>query len=295
MSPDPKSLRLFVAVADHGSISEAAKRCHLALAAASKRMADLEARARLPLLVRHARGVTLTSAGHGLLLHARTVLSAMDRLAAELDDFRNGVAGVVAISANASAIAQFLPAQIGSFLGQHPALKIDLQERSSSEVVRAVMGGLADIGVIEGQTPAESLQCLPYRSDELAVVVALGHPLARRRRISVEETLRQDHIMVREGTALHRVLLEAALAAQVPLKVRMQVGSFDMVCRMVEQGIGVGVLPRAAILPQLQTLRLRCLRLDAPWAVRHHLLCVRRIPDLTLAARSVLEHLGRPA
>lgn len=92
MSADLKSLRLFVTVADHGSISEGAKRCHIALAAASKRISDLEARARLPLLVRHARGVTLTSAGHGLLLHARAVLSAMDRLGAELDDFQNGVA-----------------------------------------------------------------------------------------------------------------------------------------------------------------------------------------------------------
>lgn len=294
MSADLKSLRLFVTVADHGSISEGAKRCHIALAAASKRISDLEARARLPLLVRHARGVTLTSAGHGLLLHARSVLSAMDRLGAELDDFQNGVAGVVSITANASTIAQFLPAQIGSFLRLHPVLKIDLQERASTEVVKAVQAGLADIGVIEGQTPAEGLECLPYRTDELAVVIARDHPLARRKRIGVEEVLRYDHIVVREGTALHRVLLAAALEAQVPLKVRMQVGSFDMVCRMVEQGIGIGVLPYAAILPQLQILKLRCLKLDAPWALRRHLLCVRRQQELTVAARSVLEHLGRP-
>jgi DNA-binding transcriptional LysR family regulator len=71
MSADLKSLRLFVTVADHGSISEGAKRCHIALAAASRRISDLEARARMPLLVRHARGVTLTSAGHGLLLRPR--------------------------------------------------------------------------------------------------------------------------------------------------------------------------------------------------------------------------------
>ncbi|SEA38583.1 LysR family transcriptional regulator [Variovorax sp. YR216] len=294
MSADLRSLRLFVAVAEHGSISEGAKRCHIALAAASKRMSDLEARARLPLLVRHARGVALTSAGHGFLLHARAVLSAMDRLDAELDDFQHGVTGVVSITANASAIAQFLPDQIGSFLRLHPVLKIDLQERASTEVVKAVSAGLADIGVIEGHTPAQGLECLPYRSDELAVVVGRDHPLARRKRIGVPELLRHDHIVVREGTALHRVLLAAAQEAQAPLKVRMQVGSFDMVCRMVEQGVGIGVLPFAAILPQLQVLRLRCLRLDAPWASRRHLLCVRREQDLTAAARSVLEHLRSP-
>ena len=246
MSANLKSLVLFVTVADHGSISEGAKRCHIALAAASKRISDLEARAQRPLLVRHARGVTLTSAGHGLLRHARSVLSAMDRLSAEFGDFQSGVTGVVSITANASTIAQFLP------------------------------------------------ECLPYRSDELAVVIGRGHPLARRKRISVAEVLQQEHIVVRERTALHRVLLAAALEAQVPLKVRMQVGSIDMVCRMVEQGIGIGVLPHAAILPQLQTLRVRCLKLDAPWAMRSHLLCVRKHEELTAATRSVLEYLGRP-
>jgi DNA-binding transcriptional LysR family regulator len=292
MSDDLKSLRLFVAVADRGSISEGAKRCHLALAAASKRIADLEARARLPLLVRHARGVVLTPAGHALLAHARTVLLAMDRMSAELDDFRHGITGVVRITANASAIAQFLPAQIGSFLRRHPGLKIDLQERTSSEVAKTVASGLADIGVLESQTPVDGLECLPYREDELAVVVGLGHPLARRRRVGVAEMLRHDHIVVREGTALYRVLHASAEELHLPLKVRMQVGSFDIVCRMVEQGVGIGLLPRAAIAPQLQTMRLRCLPLDAPWAHRRHLLCVRRLDDLTVAARSVLDDLG---
>jgi len=294
MSDDLKSLRLFVAVADRGSISEGAKRCHLALAAASKRMADLEARAGLPLLVRHARGVLLTPAGHALLAHARTVLLALDRMGAELDDFRHGIAGVVRITANASAIAQFLPAQIGAFLRVHPALKIDLQERTSGEVAKTVAGGLADIGVLEGQTPVDGLECLPYREDELAVVVGLRHPLARRRRVDVAEMLRHDHIVVREGTALYRVLHASAEELRVPLKVRMQVGSFDIVCRMVEQNVGIGLLPRAAIEPQLRTMRLRCLPLDAPWARRRHLLCVRRVADLTVAARSVLDFLGAP-
>lgn len=294
MSDELKSLRLFVAVADRGSISEGAKRCHLALAAASKRIAELETRARLPLLVRHARGVVLTPAGHALLTHARTVLLAMDRMSAELDDFRNGIAGVVRIVANASAIAQFLPAQIGSFLRQNPGLKIDLQEHTSPEVAKVVGSGLSDIGVLESQTPVEGLECLPYREDELAVVVGLRHPLARRRRVDVAEMLRHEHIVVREGTALYRVLHASADELRVPLKVRMQVGSFDIVCRMVEEGVGIGLLPRAAIAPQLATMRLRCLQLDAPWARRRHLLCVRRVDGLTVAARSVLDFLGAP-
>lgn len=286
MLADLKSLRLFVAVAELGSISEAARHGHIALAAASKRISDLEARTRLPLLVRHARGVALTAAGRSLLAHARTVLAAVDRLDADLDDYRQGVVGIVAITANASAIAQFLPDQVASFLVRHPELRIDLQERASADVVKVVLAGLADIGIIEGRTVAGGLDCLPYRQDELAVVVARGHPLARCRRVDVTELLRHDHIVVREGTAIYRVLVEAAREAHRPLKVRMQVGSFDMVCRMVATGVGIGVLPRATAWPSLH-----CLTLDAPWARRSHLLCVRRQDDLTPAARALLDHL----
>ncbi|MGB3070586.1 MAG: LysR family transcriptional regulator [Ottowia sp.] len=294
MTDDLRSLRLFVAVAEHGSISRAAKHCHLALAAASKRIAEMEARARLPLLIRHARGVVLTPAGHALLAHARMVLLALDRMNAELDDFHHGITGIVRIVANASAIAQFLPAQIGSFLRQHPGLKIDLQEHTSSEVGKIVGSGLADIGVLESHTPVPDLECLPYREDELAVVVGLSHPLARRRRLDVTEMLRHEHIVVREGTALYRLLHASAEQLGVSLKVRMQVGSFDIVCRMAEEGVGIGLLPRAAIAPQLATMRLRCLQLDAPWMRRKHLLCVRRVEGLTVAARAVLDFLGAP-
>lgn len=286
MLADLKSLRLFVRVAELGSISEAARHGHIALAAASKRISDLETRTRLPLLVRHARGVALTAAGRSLLAHARSVLAAVDRLDTELDDYRQGVVGIVSITANASAIAQFLPEQIAGFLVRHPELRIDLQERASADVVKVVLAGQADLGIIEGRTPAGGLDCLAYREDELAVVVARGHALARRRRVDVAELLRHDHIVVREGTAIFRVLLEAARDAHRPLKVRMQVGSFDMVCRMVATGVGIGVLPRATAWPTLQ-----CLRLDAPWARREHLLCVRRQQDLTPAARALLEHL----
>ncbi|MBN9083082.1 MAG: LysR family transcriptional regulator [Rhizobiales bacterium 62-17] len=291
MAVDLKSLRLFVAVADLGSISEGAKRCHLALAAASKRITDLEERTRLPLFVRHARGVVLTPAGHSLLAHARTVLSAMDKLGAELDDFQRGVAGVVRVSANASSIAQFLPVPIGSFLRTHPMLRVDLQERSSAEVVKAVQGGLADIGVFEAGTPAPDLDCLPFARDELAVVVAASHPLARRRRVGLEEVLNCEHVIVREGTAVHRALQAAAQEAQRPLQVRMQVGSFEMVCRMVEQGVGIGVVPRAVVQQEPASAKLRCLALDAPWASRQHVLGVRWLNGLSVAASALLQHL----
>ncbi len=295
MTPDIKTLQLFVAVVDLGSISEGARHCHLALAAASKRIAQLEGRCGMALLTRHARGVVPTPAGHAYAVQARSVLAALDRLSAELADFQQGIKGLVRVTANASSIAQFLPAQVGDFLQRNPGLKIDLQERSSSEVARAVAGGLADIGVMESTTPTTTptseLELLPWRSDTLVAVLAQGHALARRKRVTPAELLACEHVALREGTALNRLLAQAAAQAGQTLKVRMQVGSFDAVCRMVEQGIGIGVLPLAAIAPQLKAMRIRCVPVEADWAQRRHVLAVRQVAGLTVAAQALLGHL----
>ncbi|HYF59616.1 MAG TPA: LysR substrate-binding domain-containing protein [Burkholderiaceae bacterium] len=295
MPTDPKTLRLFVAAAESGSISEAAKRCHVALAAASRRIATLEDRARLTLLTRHARGVRPTAAGLAFLQHARAVLGALDRLEAELGDFRRGIKGVVSVAANASAIAQFLPVEIAAFLREHPGLRIDLQERSSNEAARHAADGSTDIAVFEAGTPFDGLETIPYREDRLAVVVSDRHALRRRRRVDEAELFEHEHILMREGTALHRQLAEIAEQGGFVLRSRMQVGSFDAVCRMVEQDIGIAVLPLGAIEPQRQALRIRCVELDAPWALRRHVLGARRLDSLGVPARALLEHLLRTA
>lgn len=296
MQADLKSFRLFVAVAESGSISGGAGQVRLALGAASKRIAEVESRAGVALFKRHARGVSLTAAGHAFLGHARSVLLALDRLDAELEEYQHGVKGHVRLAANASAIAERLPADLGAFLAAHPELKLDLEERSSLEVVRAVSLGLADLGVFEAGTPAHGLECFEYCTDRLVAVAARGHPLARRKNakggVQIAEVLAHDQVMLGEGTALSRSLVAAAADCGLPLRLRMRVHSFDAMCRMIEEGIGVGILPESAIAPQLKAMRIAKVALDAPWAKRRHLVGVRRTA-LPVAAQTLLRHLAR--
>jgi len=292
MAQDPKTLRLFVAAAESGSISEAARRCHIVLAAASRRIATLESRSGVALLTRHARGVAPTAAGRAFLTHARAALAALDRIEDELGEFREGLKGVVSVTANASTLAQFLPADVGAFLREHPGLRIELQERASAEAVRRVVSGASDIAVFESGAQTDAVRTLPYREDRLALVVAAGHSLARRRRVDEEALFAHEHVMLDEGTALHRQLTAIAVRTGRPLRSRIHVGSFDAVCRMVEQGVGVAVLPIEAIAPQCRAMRIRAITLDVPWAVRRHLLGTRRSAPLTTAAAALLKHLA---
>jgi DNA-binding transcriptional LysR family regulator len=288
MLPDLKSLQLFVAVADCGSISEAARRTHLALAAASKRISVLESRARLPLLLRHARGIRLTPAGESMLVHARATLASLERLQSELGEFQQGIRGVVHIAANASAMSQRLPFQVSQFLMMHPGVQVHLTELGSNDIIKALRAGQADVGVFESGVEHAGIATRRYRQDRLAVVVPQGHPLTKKKRVLEADIFSHDLVGLHEGTALNQLLTRVALLCGQALSVRVQVGSFDAMCRLIEQGMGIGILPEDSIKPQREVLKLQCLPLAPAWAQREHLLGFVHEPHLSAAARAVL-------
>ena len=153
------SLSLFSLVARSGSISKGAELAELAVGAASKRIADLEAAVGAELLERHSRGVTLTVAGQALQRHAQRILSDVDQLAADLSDYAAGLVGSVRLWANTSAVTQFLPLDISTFVDANPGVRIELEEEDSSAVVLAVLDGRADFGIFADRTPALGPAC----------------------------------------------------------------------------------------------------------------------------------------
>lgn len=288
---DNKSLNLFVQVAHCGSISQAARQSHLALAAASKRIAELEALVGSTLLVRHARGVKLTDAGTMLLAHAHMILSAIGALELDVLDRQHGVQGLVRIGANASSIAQFLPQSLGSFLRAHPGLRVDLTELSSLAAIQRLRSGEVDLAVFEAQSAAFGLETRFYQRDQLALIVSRHHRLGRRKRVTAAEVFADEHIALAESTALARMLQGIAQGENLNWRVRVRVGSFDAACRLVEQRLGVAVLPFGAIEPQLASLELHSVRIDMAWGLREHRLGARHFSALSPAAALLADHL----
>ena len=162
-SLDTVSLQLFVAVCEEGSLARAAEREAMVASALSKRMAALEAELGVGLLVRRRRGVEPTSAGQALLAGARDVLSRAQRVRVELGAFGEGAQGNVRILASPSVLAEQLPEDIANFLGVHPSLQVSLDERTSADLVRGLMEGVADLGVLWDQADLRGLHTLPYR------------------------------------------------------------------------------------------------------------------------------------
>ena len=285
------TLRLFVAIAETRSLTRAAEREHLALAAVSKRVSDLEGQLDVSLLYRQPKGVELTPAGHALLHHARNLLDNLQQLDADLSEFSQGVKGHVRIHANTSAVIEFLPEDLSAFARQHPEVKIDLEERVSSDTLRALREGLTDIGIFAGHMPAEDLQVFRYREDRLVLVTPREHPLAGRECIALREAAGFDFIGLQQDASLHALLQQSAQQMGTPLRLRIQVRSFEAICRMIHTGMGIGVLPEQVVRNYLPALDVAMVPLTDVWARRELKLGVRNLESLSVTARQMLEHL----
>jgi DNA-binding transcriptional LysR family regulator len=290
---DLTSLQLFVAVCELGSIGKAAEREFIAASAVSKRLSDLEATLGTALLYRHTRGVNLTPAGESLLHHARSVLFSLEKMQGELSEYADGVRGHVRVHASISAIVQFLPEDLGRFAREHPQVKIDLEEHLSTEVVRAVQEGAADLGICNtGMLTGHALQTRPYRQDELVLIVPRRHALARRTEVSFEDTLAFDHVGLHSNSSIYLAMRDAAAAAGRSIRLRIHVTGLDAMCRMIHNGLGVGVMPRRAFALMHGAGDLECVSLTDAWAIRSLELVARDFSTLPVTARLLVDHLG---
>jgi DNA-binding transcriptional LysR family regulator len=276
-----------------GSFSKVADPMHLALAAVSRRVAQLEYHYGVTLFVRTGRGVELTPAGQALLEHAKGILGQVNNARADIADFANGLRGSVRLHVCTSAISQFLPKDLAVFHDAYPDIRLEIREALSVDIVSAVRDGLADIGVIVGGPHPVSLPTANYRRDRLAVVAPAGFAPGVTS-IRLADIVQHEMVILEENTATTRMINAVALEEGLPVRLRVKVGSFDAVCRMVEAGFGLGILPRAAAAQFEETVDLQLLDLEDAWADRQMLLCTSSGPPYaTLANRQLVTHLDQ--
>lgn len=289
MRPDPLSLRLFVSVIEQGTIAAAAARHHIAAAAVSKRISELEGQLNTQLLMRSNKGIAPTAAGVALINLARPVLADLDNIVAQMQDFSRGTRGSVRVLANISVMTQFMPQALKSFLAEYPLVQVSLEEKVSTAIIRGVEDNTADIGIFTQVPHGDNIEVYPFRNDELVLIVPQGHPLAGRASVKFEDTLDYEYVGLHVGSSLNFQLVRAASDLGRSLKLRIQVSGYDAQCLMVEAGLGIGILPRAS-LHTYSALALQSIVLDEPWAYRQLKIAVRSYDGLSVAARLLFDH-----
>jgi molybdate transport repressor ModE-like protein len=290
---DLVDLQLLLHIAEAGSITHGASMSNMALASASERIGKMEELAGVALLERARRGVVLTPAGRALVHHARLVLLQVEHMKGELSAYAGGTKGRVRMQANASALSEFLPEALKAFLAGHPGIDVDVEENSSYDIVRSVAEGFVEVGIVADIVDFGDLEAYPFATDKLVLVTPQGHPLSARRRPMFRSLLDQEFVGLTAANALQQHLGQHAIQAGKPLKLRVRLGSFDAVCRMVGNGIGLAVIPETAARRCRRTAAIRISRLADPWALRQLHVCVRRSTELTPPACLLLEHLRR--
>jgi len=288
---DLTDLRLFLAVVDAGSITHGAASVGLSLAAASERLRDMEAMGDVRLLDRGQRGVTPTAAGEALAHHARLIEQQVARMRGELGEHAKGLRTTVRVQANTAAISEFLPPRLASWMAANPRTDVELKERQSVEIARSLRAGLAEIGILSNAADTTGLQLKPFAIDKLVVVASSDAGLAGRIRladlvarpfIGLIDSALQDHI---EGHAEKM---------GVRLKFRAKLRSFDGICRMASEGVGVAIVPEAAANRCRTSMRLAVLPLAEAWATRQLSVCMRSENELAAPARSLVACLTAP-
>jgi DNA-binding transcriptional LysR family regulator len=281
--------------AQTGSLTRAALDANLAVAAASRRLRDLEDVLGSRLFERNARGLVVTPGGRVFVKHAIVVLQTMAKLSSELADLQRGVAVHLRLCASTAAIDQFLPGLLAAHAQAYPGVYIELEEQVSAGAVSALRQGQADVGVFVEGPDTRDLETRLFRRDELVLVMPVGHRLAGERApLPFVDALDEHWITLTEGASVLRQQQMAALASQRTFLLRMQVRSFDVVCHLVSSGLGVALLPKRAVMPILRGMKLTWRPLRDEWA--HRRLLVAMVAGNTDAnVRTFVDFLAEPS
>eukprot|EP01030_Chromulinospumella_sphaerica_P010357 gene10357-10164_t len=288
---DITDFRLFINIAETSSLTRGSERSFLSVPATSNRIKNLEENLGVRLLERSPQGVTLTNAGKTYLQHARVILSQLEMLTGDLQQYTDGLKGQLRLQANTTAITEYLPPVVGEYLTSHPDVHIDMRERLSDDIVRAVREGSTDLGIVSGSVVTDGLQSVPLVSSRLMVIAPLDHPILLRPDVFFKETLQYAFVSLLEGSAINVFLSRAAAALHLPLTIRVQVASSDAIFRMVEAGAGIAIVPQASYDRLKGRQGIGACQLLDPWAVRTFQLCAQDFDGLSTFAREFADSL----
>jgi DNA-binding transcriptional LysR family regulator len=291
MRLDWTDLRIFLHVCDAGSMTAAAARAHLTLAAVSARMRGLEQSCGIVLFERRARGVVPTAAGEVLAAHARLVFDQVQRLQRDLLQAHGAAPRRTVLLANSSALARPLAdalAEAGPASGA-PALLV--RESASEATVQALRSGAADVGIVSDAVETRGLAAQDLGPDPLVLVVERTHALAARPAVAFRETLAQPWVAWGEQSALSAHLQMRAIALGTPITPRVTYPALQGVLRLVGSGVGVTVLPRAVLPADPAAAGVACIAMEERWAARRLLVCRPEGEDALRA--ELVERIGR--
>lgn len=255
-------LRLFVAVARHSSFSRAAESLHVSQPAVSKGVRDFEAQIGNRLLERGGQGgVMLTEAGRLLMRHAATLFAAERAAEEELARLRGLVGGSLSVGASTSIATYQLPALLGAFHKRHPGVELRLTSGTTRRIAELLSARELDIALVEGPVNVAGIEVLSWREEEMELIAAPDHRLARAEAPIATEAIAEEIILIREpGSGSRDVVLASLDAHHIVPRSILEMGSTEAIKQIVAAGFGIAIVSAAAAADQVALGRLVVLK-----------------------------------
>jgi LysR family transcriptional regulator, regulator for metE and metH len=291
---DLRHLRLVAAVADAGGQTRAARRLNLTQSALSHQLRELETRVGAPLFIRASRRMVLTPVGERVLASARRVLHEVESLERDLAaQSVNGDAGVVRLATECYTCYHWLPGVLTAFRKEWPRVEVRIIAEATADPVRALFDGALDLAIVAGDVDERRLGCTSLFEDEQVVVVAPDHPLAARPFVTPEDLATEHLILYTTHSSENSVMREVLRPAGVEPRHLTRVQLTEAIVELVKAGLGVSVLARWAIAPQLRDGSLVGVPLTSLGFHRRWWAVTRPHDAAPAYQRSLLELLGR--
>lgn len=292
-----RQLEVFLAVVREKSFSRAAKKIHLSQPTLSEHVGELERELGKPLFFRRGRTVTLTEAGRVFDEHAARVVSGVESARQAIADMDGLSHGSLLIGASTTPGLYVMPGIIASFRARHAGIELRLQIANSQVIEERVRGRELDLGVVGGHALGPGEECLAAGLlDELVLVVAPGHPWARRREVASAQLADQPLLMREEGSATRHVTERALQRAGITVHTAMELDHTEAIKQAIIAGLGVAFVSIRAVRGEVETGRLRALRLRGLRIQRHFHVIHHQGRTLSASARAfmrLLEDVGR--
>jgi DNA-binding transcriptional LysR family regulator len=289
---DTVSLKVFVSVCEEKSIEAASRKEGMVRSAVSKRISAMEEIIGTRLLDRRQRGIEVTPAGEALARYARDILRSMERINTDVRLCSSDIQGNIKIACAMSGVSRDLMRDIAGFIRQHDKVHVSAVDIQIADVVHAVNEHRVDFGICFEGNHTQHLNCIPYRSEDLHLVVPIGHRLAGRSSTRVSELLDYDIVDIVagfQGSVVSSRLRKEAAAIGKDVRSRIQVGTFDAAFHAVAHGLGVTVTPAglADHHPGLAEVPIK----DS-WTHRRLVICTKDPPELSDQARLLINSLA---
>lgn len=284
---DLNQLEVLVAVAREQSFSRAAETLHRTQPAVSQAIRRLEAEIGESLFDRSSKDGTLTAAGRVLLEYAQQMLNLRQGAQTAIKELKDLQRGKLTLSANEYTVMYLLPV-IPLFRVRHPHVKVEVKRSLASRIPSEVLGRGTEIGVVSFKPNDPAIKSVAVMTDELALIVAPDHPLAAKQVVSVRELGAESFIAHNVPSPYRERVVRTFEKFRTPLNIALEMPTLEAIKRLVEQGMGVALIPRLTAQPEIERKRVAALAVREMRLERRLYLVYRKGASLSHAARAFL-------